>query len=180
MYNCNCRSCGVTSFPLVSPQPCAARAALFECDFSPERMDFVPVPAGTVPAAALALRGADHDLDFAAGDSIEVALGDLLRVRLAVGGRRRLGYSSFSGVLSGYFFSNDRTVINMLLTGQVPAAAKLRALWLYFTANGVVATSALTHEDFAAAADAILEGLNLAALPAAFLLTAADMHAVEP
>jgi hypothetical protein len=32
-------------------------------------MDFVAVPAGTAPAAALALRGADPDVDMAANDS---------------------------------------------------------------------------------------------------------------
>ena len=41
-------------------------------------MDFEPVPAGTAAPAALQLRGADHDLDFAAGDSVEVALGGSL------------------------------------------------------------------------------------------------------
>ena len=41
-------------------------------------MDWEPVPAGTLPPAALTARGADHDLDFAAGDAVEVALGAAL------------------------------------------------------------------------------------------------------
>ena len=47
-------------------------------------MDWEPVPPGTLPPAALTARGADHDLDFAAGDSIE------LRIRILPGrGTRR-------------------------------------------------------------------------------------------
>ena len=78
------------------PRPCAlpfssaAHAACFVCDYLLERrpfMDWEPVPAGTLPPAALTARGADHDLDFAAGDSIEVALGSSLWIRNVVGGR---------------------------------------------------------------------------------------------
>ena len=137
-------------------------------------MDFVPVPAGTAAAAALTLRGADADLDFAAGDSVETAFADLLRIRHVVGGRRRLSYSSFSGVLSGYLYTNDAVVLNSLVTTHVPGVAKLRALWLYFIANGVDATASLTHEEFTTSADAVVERLDLTNLPAAFLLTAAD------
>jgi len=74
-------------------------------------MDWEPVPPGAPAALALTIRGADHDLDFAAGDSVETAFSVSLSVRNAVGGRRRISFSSFGGALSGYFLTNDPAVI---------------------------------------------------------------------
>ena len=144
-------------------------------------MDWEPVPVGTLPPAALTARGADHDLDFAAGDSIEVALGSSLWVRNVVGGRRRISYSSFAGRLSSHFYSNDAAVLTHLVRGAVPGPAKLRALWLHIIGvGGVVATSALSIDEFDEAAEASHDALDYNALPAAVLLTAADLFAVEP
>jgi hypothetical protein len=118
-------------------------------------MDWEPVPPGTPAALALTLRGADHDLDFAAGDSVESAFSVSLSIRNAVGGRRRLAFSSFGGALSGYFLTNDPAVIAQFVHGAVPTPAKLRALWLYFIGNGVPANTALSLDDFEFAADAV-------------------------
>ena len=54
-------------------QRCARRLLFVSTLGAPHPMDWEPVPAGTLPSAALTARGADHDLYFAAGDSVEVA-----------------------------------------------------------------------------------------------------------
>merc|ERR1711865_45166 len=74
-------------------------------------MDFVPVPAGTAPAAALALRGADPDVDMAANDSYATVLGNASLARNQAGGRKRLCYSNVSGCLSGHLFTRDPLVL---------------------------------------------------------------------
>ena len=52
---------------------------------SPVRiMDFTAVPAGTAAAAALALRGADHELEFAVTSRATILLGDALNATNAV------------------------------------------------------------------------------------------------
>ena len=56
-------------------QRCARRLLFVSTLGAPHPMDWEPVPALTLPSAALTARGADHDLYFAAGDSVEVALG---------------------------------------------------------------------------------------------------------
>jgi len=137
------------------------------------------VPHGTPAALALTLRGADHDLDFAAGDSVESAFSVPLSIRNAVGGRRRLAFSSFGGALSGYFLTNGPAVIAQFVHGAVPTPAKLRALWLYFIGNGVPANTALSLDDFEFAADAVFATIDMNNIPPAFLLTAADLYLTE-
>jgi hypothetical protein len=53
-------------------------------------MDFVAVPAGTLDAAALALRGADHDVDMLANDSYVAVQGNASLARNHAGGRNRI------------------------------------------------------------------------------------------
>ena len=57
-------------------------------------MDFVGVPAGTAPAAALTLRGSDHDVEFATDSDFNVTLGAALGsgvrvLRLTLGNSKR-------------------------------------------------------------------------------------------
>ena len=75
-------------------------------------MDFVAVPPGTLPPAALILRGPDHDLDLAPGDDFIAAIGVAIGARNNAGGARRLTpYSSVSGILSGFFVSDDPALL---------------------------------------------------------------------
>ena len=103
-------------------------------------MDWEPVPVGTLPPAALTARGADHDLDFAAGDSVEVALGHSVS----------LCQSGISSVAGGDFATlrslgapvlisipTDAAVLTHLVRGAVPGPAKLRALWLGFARSSM-------------------------------------------
>ena len=58
---------------------------------SPVRiMDFTAVPAGTAAAAALALRGADHELEFAATSRVNLLLGDVTQLTQPTQWARRL------------------------------------------------------------------------------------------
>ena len=111
-------------------------------------MDFVAVPAGTMPAAALTLRGPDHEVDLAAADDFVTVLGTALAARVAVGGRKRMDYSSVSGMLSGHLFTRDPAVLQAPLHGSVAAPAKLRALWLQLIADGLPANVAMTRSAF--------------------------------
>jgi hypothetical protein len=60
-------------------------------------MDFVSVPAGTLDAAAFALRGADHDVDMLANDSYVAVQGNASLARNHAGGRNRICLSNTSG-----------------------------------------------------------------------------------
>ena len=91
-------------------------------------MDFVAVPAGTAAPQALVLRGPDHDADLAAGDSFDTVLGDALEARVAPGNRKRIPYSSVSGMLSGHLFTRDPAVLALALHGQGCMGVELHAL----------------------------------------------------
>ena len=66
----------------------------------------------------------DHDVDFLAGDSFDVALGPTLFARNAIGGRKVLTYSSVAGVLAGYFCTNVAALISERLCVAVPSPAR--------------------------------------------------------
>jgi hypothetical protein len=75
-------------------------------------MDFVAVPAGTAPVAALALRGADPSLSFATGDSFNTTLGATLCVMAGAAGQMEAAYSNVAGELVGALFTSDPAVLD--------------------------------------------------------------------
>ena len=143
-------------------------------------MDFEAVPAGTLPAAALVLRGPDPNLSVPAGNSLDTCVGASLHAVNAAGGLRHFKYSGIGGLLAGAFFTRDPAVLQALLHGSVIAPAKLWALWLYFTANGINAATASTPSYILTAIEAIVATWAApGAVPAAATLTAADLFTTE-
>ena len=128
---------------------------------------------------ALQARGSDHELDLASSDDFITVLGDALHARNAAGARSRVCYSTVSGIMSGHLFTRDAFLLALALHGHVPSPAKLRALWLHQLSNGLSNVATLSLEEYSAQAESITGGLDPANLPPAYLLTAADMFALE-
>ena len=138
-------------------------------------MDFSPVPAGTLPPQALTLRGPDPDLELAAGDDFISTVGNALGARNIGGGARRaVVYSSTSGILSGFLFSNDGQLLASELHRRGPSPAKLRAAWLWFVANGMPTTPQDTKE-FLANGEAVLATVDLTAIPPALMVSSVSL-----
>jgi hypothetical protein len=142
-------------------------------------MDFVAVPAGTVPVAALALRGADPSLSFATGDSFNTTLGATLCVIAGAAGQMEAAYSNVAGELVGALFTSDPAVLDTATILAVISPLKMRVAWLQLLADGLDDAASLTSKRFRYERDSILSGLDYAALAAGYLVTAADMFATE-
>ena len=119
-------------------------------------------------------------MDLASADDFITTLGEALHARSVAGARSRICYSSISGILSGHFFTRDAAVLALALHGHVPSPAKLRGLWLHQLANGLSSASPMTLQQYAAQSEELTTGLDPANLPAAYMLDAADMFALEP
>ena len=76
-------------------------------------MDFPAVPAGTAAAAALAIRGADHDLEFAATSKLNAVLGNAVNATDAVAHAnfKAAPYSDLAGLITGFLFTTDAAVL---------------------------------------------------------------------
>ena len=100
-------------------------------------MDFSAVPAGTAAAAALALRGADHDIEFAATSKINVVLGDALNATDAVAhaNYKAAPYSDVAGLITSFLFTSDAAVLAAILWQDVISPAKLEAAFTYLSHN---------------------------------------------
>ena len=144
-------------------------------------MDFEPVPAGTLPPAALVLRGSDPNLAVPTANSLNTSLGVSLHAVNAAGGQRHLKYSGVSGLIAGAFFTRDPAVLQSLLHGAVPSPAKLRALWTYLTANGIDATAPRTPEHIVETIEAIVATwVTAAVVPPEAILVVADLTTRGP
>ena len=143
-------------------------------------MDFEAVPAGTLPPAALTLRGPDHTIEFLQTHAFQLVLGDATRSSATlIANTRSSTYSSVSGALSGFAHTRDPAVLTSLLHGSVITPAKLLAIFNYLTQNGISTNQALTHPEFLAAGETVVGTINPAAFPAALLVTNADLHTTE-
>ena len=100
-------------------------------------MDFVAVPAGTPPVAALALRGADPSVSFATADSFNTTLGATLCVIPGAAGQVEAAYSNVAGELVGALFTSDPAVLDTATILCVIDPAKMRAAWLRLLADGL-------------------------------------------
>ena len=80
-------------------------------------MDFPAVPAGTAAAAALAIRGADHDLEFAAASKLNIVLGNAVNATDAVAHAnfKAAPYSDLAGLITGFLFTTDAAVLATIL-----------------------------------------------------------------
>ena len=142
-------------------------------------MDFVAVPAGTLPVAALALRGADPSVSFATADSFNTTLGATLCVIPGAAGQVEAAYSNVAGELVGALFTSDPAVLDTATILAVIDPAKMRVAWLRLLADGLDDAVSLTSKRFRYERDSILSGLDYAALAAGYLVTAADMFPTE-
>jgi hypothetical protein len=142
-------------------------------------MDFVAVPAGTPPVAALALRGADPSVSFATADSFNTTLGATLCVIPGAAGQVEAAYSNVAGELVGALFTSDPAVLDIVTILGVIDPAKMRVAWLRLLADGLDDAASLTSKRFRYERDSILSGLDYAALAAGYLVTAADMFPTE-
>ena len=98
-------------------------------------MDFIAVPAGTAPVAALALRGADPSLSFATGDSFNTTLGATLCVIPGAAGQMEAAYSNVAGELVGALFTSDPAVLDTATILAVISPLKMRVAWLQLLAR---------------------------------------------
>ena len=145
-------------------------------------MDFVAVPAGTAPVAALALRGADPPLSFATADSFNTTLGvALCAVPGAAPGRMEAAYSNVAAELVGALFTNDAAVLDSATILSVIDPTKLRAVWLRLVFDGLDDAASLSGSRFRYERDNVLAGLDYSALgmPVGYLVTAADLFLTE-
>ena len=142
-------------------------------------MDFVAVPAGTAPVAALALRGADPTLSFATADSFNTTLGNTLCAIAGAPGRMEAAYSNVAAELVGALFTSDPAVLDAPVILHAIDPTKLRAVWLRLLADGQDDAVSLTGRRFRYERDAILAGLDYANLAAGYLVTAADLFLTE-
>ena len=95
-------------------------------------MDFVAVPPGTAAPAALVLRGPDPDLELAPGDDFITAIGAALGARITGGGARRSTlYSSVSGILSGFFHTDNPALLASFLHLQGPSPLRAEESTVY-------------------------------------------------
>ncbi|KOO35081.1 hypothetical protein Ctob_016543, partial [Chrysochromulina tobinii] len=136
-------------------------------------------PAGTLPVAALALRGADPSVSFAAADSFNTTLGATLCVIPGAAGQVEAAYSNVAGELVGALFTSDPAVLDTATILAVIDPAKMRVAWLRLLADGLDDAVSLTSKRFRYERDSILSGLDYAALAAGYLVTAADMFPTE-
>ena len=116
-------------------------------------MQFAPVPAGTLPAAALAMRGGDPDVEFPTGSPFDVMLGTALNAynAVATANHKAVPYSAVAGVIVTYMYSDDAAALARALTGDVPGVAELDAAFTYITQNWNAA--AMTQEEFRESAE---------------------------
>ena len=142
-------------------------------------MDFVAVPAGTVPVAALALRGADPSLSFATADSFNTTLGATRCAVPGAAGQMEAAYSNVAGELVGALFTSDPVVLDSATILSVIGPAKMRVAWLQLLADGQDDAAPLTSKRFRYERDTVLAGLDYAALNAGYLVTAADLLLTE-
>ena len=93
-------------------------------------MDFVSVPAGTLDAAALALRGADHDVDMLANDFLMLlSTGKrLTRTQPCWWTQSHMSLQCLRG-LSGHLFLRDPLVMACTLRDNIPLVVKLRSIY---------------------------------------------------
>ena len=110
-------------------------------------MDFSAVPAGTAAPAALALRGADHDVEFAVASRFNAILGDALNATNALGvaNTKAVAYSDLAGAITCFLFTSDAAVLSSVLWQNVISPAKLQAAFTYLTQNFSVAPLSLIH-----------------------------------
>ena len=76
-------------------------------------MNFPPVPGGTTPAAALVLRGGEHDVVVDAMHHLVVQGASFTKPIAApgAGADRLMQYSNAAGALAGSLFTEDPTVL---------------------------------------------------------------------
>ena len=142
-------------------------------------MDFVAVPAGTLPVAALALRGADPSVSFATADSFNTTLGATLCVVPGAAGQMEAAYSNVAGELVGALFTTDPAVLDSATILSVISPLKMRVAWLQLLADGLDDAASLTSKRFRYERDSLMAGLDYAALAGGYLVTAADLFPTE-
>ena len=144
-------------------------------------MQFAPVAAGIPAAHALALRGHDPVVIFAANTAFDVVLGKTLNATPGPGpNQRSTHYSTVAGLLGGLFHTRDLAVLALDIVASVPPLAALHGLFTQLVADGLDANAELSREEFWAAAEEVLAGLDHAVLHANYLLTGGAMFAVQP
>ena len=76
-------------------------------------MRFDTVPAGTLPPAALALRGSDHDLVMATNHVYQRILGNAHATQNGAAANTKVGkWSRVAGAVVGYMFTSDQAVLD--------------------------------------------------------------------
>ena len=141
-------------------------------------MNFAPVPAGTPPAQALVLRGADPDLELAPGGAYVQYLGNTQHATNGIApNTRALPWSTVAGTISGYLFTADATVLATGFFTEVPTGAALETAFNFITQN--MGGAPFTEEVFHECAEALVSSLDYANMPAELMLTPAKLIATE-
>ena len=132
-------------------------------------MNFVAIPPGAGIAAALTLRGADPMLVVANADTFVTSLGDALHSVAGAAGHREMAFANVAGELVGGLFTRDAVLLGMPVHLFVVGPACMRAGWLQLLANGLDDSAAMTCRQFRDARQAVLDSLDLGAIPAGTL-----------
>ena len=98
-------------------------------------MDFTAVPAGTLPAAALTLRGGDPDIEVAAASDFAKCQAKAMAARTlaAAPNVRNFFWSSVAGLIVEFMFVSDPAVLTLGVHLQAVAPAALGAAFTHLT-----------------------------------------------
>ena len=143
-------------------------------------MDVTPLPAATLPPAALAMRGPDHDLVYGVANDFCVTHHEAVAGRQgAVANERLAPYSRVAGSLVQGLFTRDPAVLAHMAHGGVIGPARLRTHHAQLMADGL-ALIGYTESEWIAAREYHYESMDLSNIPAAHLVVIADFVGTQP
>ena len=149
-----------------SRRVCASLLFIPQDSSPPPGMDFTPVPAGTLPDAALGMRGGDHDLEFSSDHVYAKILGNAHSLRNAPGANRRLApYSACAGAITEFLVTADNAVLTAAVAGgMVINPARLNAAYNHYaTQGGLAAAGQISDAEFRAEVEAQFAAIDKAA-----------------
>lgn len=91
-----------------------------------------------------------------------------------------MAFANVAGELVGGLFTRDTVLLGMPVHLFAVGPACMRGGWLQLLANGLDDSAAMTCRQFRDARQTVLDSLDLGAIPAGYLVAAADLFATGP